>query len=250
VSSPFLTADWHTLAILNYAVDPALLKPLVPAGTALDTFDGRAYISVVGFRFERTRVRGLWIPFHSDFDEVNLRFYVRRIAADELRRGVVFIREIVPRWAIAAVARSVYGERYVSLPMRHRIAGPVSEGGRRQVEYGFRNADGWCHLRVECEGNPTVPPAGGFEQFITEHYWGYTAHPDGRTLEYRVQHDPWRVWRVTNARFEGDPAGLYPAQFGARLQDPPDSAFLAEGSAVAVHPPQLSIPPSPVVSSH
>ena len=108
--APFLTAEWRSLAMLNYVVDPALLAPMVPRGTELDSFDGRTYMSLVGFRFERTRVRGIWIPLHSDFDEVNLRFYVRRRVSGEIRRGVVFIREVVPRWAIAAVARAVYGE--------------------------------------------------------------------------------------------------------------------------------------------
>src|SRR5215831_8133503 len=138
--APFLAAEWRSLAMLNYEVDPTLLAPLVPKGTELDRYTSRTYISLVGFRFERTRVRGLWIPFHSDFDEVNLRFYVRRTVGTEVRRGVVFIREVVPRWAIAAVARSVYGERYVALPMRHRISGPVSEGGRTTVKYAWRVA--------------------------------------------------------------------------------------------------------------
>src|SRR5262249_61320330 len=129
-SRPFLTAEWRMLAMLNYVVDPAMVADLVPRGTELDSFGGQTYISLVGFRFERTRVRGLWIPFHSDFDEVNLRFYVRRTAGGEVRRGVVFVREVVPRRAIAAVANAVYHEHYAALPMRHRIAGPVSEGGR------------------------------------------------------------------------------------------------------------------------
>src|SRR5437879_1909670 len=101
---PFLTAEWHSLAMLNYAVDPALVAHLVPRGTQLDEFGGKTYVSLVGFRFERARVRGLWIPFHSDFDEANLRFYVRRTHEGEVRRGVVFVREVVPRWAVAAVA--------------------------------------------------------------------------------------------------------------------------------------------------
>lgn len=219
-ASPFLTAEWHTLAMLNYIVDPALLAPLIPRGTELDQFGGKTYVSLVGFRFERARVRGLWVPFHSDFDEVNLRFYVRREQAGEARRGVVFVREVVPRWAVAAVARAVYREKYVALAMRHRIAGPVSEGGRREVQYGWRVEGKWASLNVDCEGYPARVSEGSLEQFITEHYWGYAAQPDGGTVEYRVEHEPWRVWRATRARFEGD------------------CAFLAEGSTVAVHPGQ------------
>jgi len=234
--APFLAAEWRSLAMLNYEVDPTLLAPLVPKGTELDRYNSRTYISLVGFRFERTRVRGLWIPFHSDFDEVNLRFYVRRTVGTEVRRGVVFIREVVPRWAIAAVARSVYGERYVALAMRHRISGPVSEGGRTTVKYAWRVAGRWAELDLECEGKPTRPAEGSIEQFIAEHCWGYAAQPNGGTLEYRVEHEPWRVWRSTQARFTGDCASLYGPELAGLLKPAPDSALLAEGSAVLVYP--------------
>ncbi|HKD03053.1 MAG TPA: DUF2071 domain-containing protein, partial [Terriglobales bacterium] len=117
----FLKADWRNLAMLNYEVEPSVLAAFVPAGTELDRWNGRLFVSLVGFRFLRTRVWGLPIPLHCNFDEVNLRFYVRRMEGSEIRRGVVFIREIVPRRAIATVARNLYGERYVALPMRHRL---------------------------------------------------------------------------------------------------------------------------------
>ena len=234
-AAPFLTAEWRMLAMLNYAVDPALLAPYVPRGTELDPFDGSTYISLVGFRFEHTRVRGLWIPFHSDFDEVNLRFYVRRTVAGEVRRGVVFVREVVPRWAIAAVARAVYGERYVALPMRHRIAGPVSEGGRIDVEYRWRVAGRWAGIRLDCAGKPARTSPGSLEHFLTGHYWGYVSRPGGGTLEYRVEHEPWRVWQAAHASFDGDCASLYGSDLAACLKPTPSSAFLADGSGVLVH---------------
>jgi len=226
------------LVMLNYAVDPALLTHLVPRGTQSDQFGGKTYISLVGFRFTRTRVRSLWIPFHSDFDEVNLRFYVRHVHEGEARRGVVFVREVVPRWAIAAVARGVYHEKYVALPMRHRIAGPVSEGGRLQVEYAWRIGPDWATIAVECEGKPAPTAEGSIEQFIAEHYWGYAAQPDGGTVEYRVEHQPWRVWHAAKARFTGDCWALYGTDLAACLTREPDSAFVADGSAVAVWPGQ------------
>lgn len=223
-------------AMLNYAIDPSFLVPLVPDGTELDQFDGRTYVSVVGFRFLHTRVRGLWIPFHSDFDEVNLRFYVRRTVAGEVRRGVVFVREIVPRYAIAKVAQWVYGERYISLPMRHRIAGPTSEGGRVSVEYGWRIGTRWNTIQMEVEGRPALAPEGSLQQFITEHYWGYSRQRDGRMVEYQVTHAPWRIWAATTVKFEGDCTAIYGAGLAACLTRPPDSSFLAEGSSVAVMP--------------
>jgi len=230
----FLTAEWRYLAMLNYAVDPSLLVSLVPRGTELDAFEGKTYVSLVGFRFERTRVRGLWIPFHSDFDEVNLRFYVRRTVAGEVRRAVVFVREIVPRWVIAKVAQVCFGEKYIALPMQHKVIEPTSEGGRIQTEYRWRYRQKWSAVRAECGGKPAIPPPQSSEAFFTEHYWGYAARADG-TLEYRVEHDQWRVWPCTQASFEGDLSELYGVELARCLARQPDSALVAEGSAVTVH---------------
>jgi uncharacterized protein YqjF (DUF2071 family) len=225
--APFLTAEWRMLAMLNYEVDPGLLNALVPAGTELDRWQGRLYVSLVGFRFLNTRVLGVPIPFHRDFDEVNLRFYVRRRAGDEVRRGVVFVREIVPKWAIAAVARNVYNEKYVSLPMRHRIEFP-------QVQYEWRTRSGWSSLQIATQGEAFMPGEKSEEQFITEHYWGYAAQRDGSSVEYRVEHPSWKVWTGAEAKFEGDVEDLYGEALAAVLKSPPRSAFLAEGSAVSV----------------
>ncbi|HLK66449.1 MAG TPA: DUF2071 domain-containing protein [Bryobacteraceae bacterium] len=233
--SPFLTAEWRNLAMLNYSVDPSWLAALVPAGTELDEFDGKTYVSLVAFRFLRTRVRGIWIPFHSDFDEVNLRFYVRRESGGEVRRGVVFVREIVPRYVIAKVARLAFNENYISLKMRHKIVEPVSEYGRVQVDYGWHHAGRWNSVQLECEGRPEPAAEGSLEQFITEHYWGYASQPGGGSLEYQVEHVRWRVWKPIRARFEGDAAGLYGAQLATCLNREPDSAFLADGSPVVVY---------------
>jgi uncharacterized protein len=232
---PFLTAEWRYLAMLNYAVDPALVEHFVPSGTELDQYDGKTYISLVGFRFLRARVRGIWLPFHSDFDEVNLRFYVRPKRPGPVRRGVVFVREIVPRYAIAKVAQLVYHENYIALPMRHRIVEPVSELGRVEAEYRWRHRGAWNSLKVECAGRPELAAEGSLEQFITEHYWGYAAQPDGGCVEYQVGHERWRVWRASVAKFEGDPSGLYGPELAACLKREPDSVFLADGSAVTVY---------------
>ena len=208
---------------------------LVPRGTELDEFENKTYVSLVGFRFERTRLRGLWIPFHSDFDEVNLRFYVRRTVAGELRRGVVFVREMVPRWAVAKVAQVCFGERYMALPMRHKVVEPTSEGGRVQVEYGWRQGQKWSAVRAEASGRPALPPVESREAFFAEHYWGYAAGGKGGTLEYRVEHDRWRIWPAATATFEGDAAELFGRNLAGCLSRAPDSVLVAEGSAVTVH---------------
>ncbi len=225
----FLSAEWRQLAMINYEIDPSLLAPFVPWGTELDQWEGRTFVSMVGFRFLDTRLLGIPIPFHRDFDEINLRFYVRRWSGDAWRRGVVFIKEIVPRAAIATVARVVYNENYVARRMRHRLD-PASG----VVEYSWREKESWNRLRVRTVGAPQPLTGGSEAEFITEHYWGYAAQRDGGTVEYRVEHPPWRVWQVDEAHLKCDVARIYGATFATALRATPSSAFVAEGSPILV----------------
>lgn len=236
MTRPFLTAAWRWLVMLNYQVDPGVLRPRVPRGVELDTWRGGVLASLVGFRFLDTRVLGVRVPGHVDFDEVNLRFYVRREVPGGARRGVVFVKELVPRRAIAAVARRLYDEPYEWRPMRHEVAPPTA-GAPGLARYEWHgDGGGWEGLEARFAGEPTPPVAGSEEEFITEHYWGYTARRDGSTSEYRVEHPPWRVWRAIEPGCRADFAALYGAEFVAALSASPVSAFVAEGSAVAVAP--------------
>jgi uncharacterized protein YqjF (DUF2071 family) len=231
----FLRAEWRHLAMLNYRVPASLLERLVPAGTELDPFDGAVYVSVVGFLFEKTRILGLAIPFHVNFEEVNLRFYVRRTVGGEVRRGVTFIRELVPKPAIALTAYALYNEPYRTQSMRHRISG--DRDSLSAVEYAWNTDGRWTTLRAAVAGAPRDLVAGSEEEFITEHYWGYTRQRDGGTVEYRVEHPAWRVWRATTATLEGSVANVFGDAFAAVLAREPDSAFVADGSAVTVYSP-------------
>lgn len=231
----FLTAEWRRLLLINYEIDPALLEQRVPRGTELDTFQGKTYISLVGFRFLGTRVRGMAIPGHQDFDEVNLRFYVRRPHPEGARRGVVFIKEIVPRPAIAFVARWFYNENYVSHPMRHAFEPPfASDHALESLSYAWEFRAKWQTLSARLTG-PLRPLAPGSEaEFIAEHYWGYARQRNGSTLEYSVEHPPWNTWSVTESAVDLDAAGVYGEEFAATLGQAPSSTFAAEGSAVVV----------------
>ena len=227
----FLAAEWGPLAMLNYEVDPAVLAARVPAGCELDAWDGRTFVSVVGFWFARTRVLGLAIPFHRHFEEVNLRFYVRHKGADGWRRGVVFVKELVPRRAIALAARWLYNENYAALPMRHAI--DVTDA-RGSVAYEWRRSGAWERLSVGYSGPASVPPEDSEESFITEHYWGYARQRDGGTIEYQVEHPRWRVWRADRAALSCDVASLYGREFAEPLSGAPSTAFVADGSPVIV----------------
>ena len=232
----FLTAEWRHLAMLNYQVDPTILRHLVPAGTELDLWQNQAYVSVVGFLFLKTRVRGLLIPFHQNFEEVNLRFYVRHRGPEGWRRGVVFIRELVPRLAIALIARMVYNENYAAVPMSHLIEKTPGMASKvRSVSYGWHSQKKENRILVQVQGEPQAMISGSEAEFIAEHYWGYTAQRDGSTMEYRVEHPPWRIWPAAHAELRCDVTACYGNSFSQYLEKPPASAFLAEGSAVSVH---------------
>ena len=219
--------------MLNYEIDPALLQPFVPCGTELDSFEGKTYVSLVGLRFARTKLFGvISVPCHSDFDEVNLRIYVRRREGSEIRRGVMFIREIVSLPAVTFVARLAYAENYKTLPLRHLI-NLTNSGG--SIEYSWELNRQRFRLHGQTDGNPSLAAEGSFEQFISEHYWGYSQSRDSSSLEYHVAHEPWRIWPASNAAFEGDGAALYGSDFGSVLSRPPRSAFIADGSAVLVY---------------
>lgn len=229
----FLTAEWKQLAMLNYSVDPDLLVPIVPADTELDSFAGRTYVSLVGFQFNNTRIDTLFgelaIPLHRSFEEVNLRFYVRR----KEKRGVVFIRELVPKFAIAATARLCYGEKYSCVPMTHRVQ--ILPGKDAvEAEYSWGSGRRRCAIKLMTTGDSFLPAEGSLSQFITEHYWGYAAQRDGGCVEYEVQHPRWTVRDAATGGFSGDAAHYYGKNFAEVLLGRPDSAFLSEGSAVTV----------------
>ncbi len=235
MAAPFLTARWESLVLLNYRCPADLLSPLTPRGTDLDGWGGAHLVSLVGFRFVDTRVRGIGFPCHRTFEEVNLRFYVRRETNDGIRRGVVFLRELVPRRAIAAVARLLYNEPYRAVSMTHAVDLHEDLGGSAVYSWGYQGSAHSLHASVT--GAARELTQGSEAEFITEHYWGYTAQRDGSTREYRVEHPPWRVWECDDAGYEKPSrSSSYGADFTEVLASEPVSAFVALGSAIAVYP--------------
>jgi hypothetical protein len=231
----FLTAHWRYLALLNFEVDRQLLEPLCPKGTELDDRAGRHFISLVGFLFLDTHVLSLPAFFHQDFEEVNLRFYVRREVRGEVRRGVVFIRELVSLPLVSAMARLTYNEPYRTVPMQHTIL--ETSGELQCVEYQFGGPGEQCRITLHVEAPLIALEHGSEEEFLSHREWGYTRQRDGGTIEYRVDHPRWKVW--PNARWELDgPLGeFYAAPLADILRTGPSSAFVADGSPIAVHLP-------------
>lgn len=231
---PFLTARWEHLVFLSYDCPAALLEPHVPRGTVLDSWQGRTFVSLVAFLFTETRVRGFPIPCHTTFEEVNLRFYVKHETdTNEVRRGVVFIKELVPKRMIAAVARSVYNEPYVAVPMSSVIDLDGPRGGLIAYFWSLNRQPYGIQATVP-PGAPAETEPGSLAGFITEHYWGYTRQLDGGTMEYQVAHDRWPAWEPSAWAMEGDMGAIYGAEFAPILSQKPASVLVAPGSAVAV----------------
>lgn len=228
----FLNAEWRKLALANYAVDPEVLRPYLPFGTELDLWQDTCYLSLVGFMFVNTRLMGIKVPGHVNFEEVNLRFYVRRKEGDGWKRGVVFIKEIVPKPALSFVANTVYHENYETMPMRHTW---VEQGERLEVSYGWQKG-AWHTFKILAGAKPVEIPADSETAFITEHYWGYARINDHKTNEYEVTHPRWLAYPVESWQIEVDFGVVYGEDFAFLNALAPHSVMLAEGSEITVEP--------------
>jgi len=222
--------------MLHYAVDAEVLRRYVPKGTELDDFGGRHFVSLVAFLFLDTHVLTLPAFFHQNFEEVNLRFYVRRMVGSESRAGVVFIRELVPLPLVAEIAKLTYNEPYRTAPMRHTIVD--TSGELQSVEYMFGDGGDQCRVALHVDGPAQAMASGSPEEFLSERGWGYTGQRDGGTIEYRVEHARWNVWPDVRWELEGPLGEFYDEPFSSILSGAPGSAFIADGSAVAVHLPE------------
>ncbi len=228
----FLQAQWNNLVMLNYEVDQAVLLPYLPPATTLDLWHGKALVSMVGFMFFETRVLGIKWPFHVNFEEVNLRFYVKHFDGKEWKRGAVFISEILPKSIIAFIANNLYKEHYRALPMRHSQI-PV-KNNYTEFLYEWRLKGKWNKLGATVNNHFKDIQPGSAEEFIFEHYWGYNKLSDIKTMEYRVEHISWQVAQVQDFIFEADITELYGKAFLPFLSQKPYSAFFANGSAISV----------------
>jgi len=231
MASTFLTAEWRKLIMANYVVAEELLQPHLPVGTELDKYGGRCYVSLVGFLFQNTRLKSIPIPFHRTFEEVNLRFYVQHTKpTGESRRGVVFISELVPRFALTLVANTIYGENYGTVPLRHHWEENREE---RSVRYQWRHRSRWNELQVRAALHPQPIEAGSAEEFFTEHYWGYTKRV-ASTSEYEVLHPRWLMYPILQHSIDVDFGALYGSEFTFLSERTPESVLLAEGSEIEV----------------
>ena len=227
----FLNARWENLILVNYIIDPNLLLPHVPKGTELDLWNDKCYVSLVGFMFKDTRLLGIKVPFHVNFEEVNLRFYVKRKENNEWKRGVVFIKELVPKWALTFVANTIYKEHYQTVPMRH--IWNKSEN-KLFINYEWKSKGNWQQIEVNASLKESEITEGSEAEFISEHYWGYAKVGDKQTNEYQVTHPKWKQHEVIDHQIKVDFNEVYGEEFSFLNNAKPHSVLLAAGSEITV----------------
>jgi uncharacterized protein YqjF (DUF2071 family) len=227
----FLTAKWQNLIMANYEIDPLLLKPYLPKGVEIDYFEGKAYISLVGFLFKHTAIFNIPIPFMGTFEEVNLRFYVVRKVGNELRRGVVFINETVPNKIVAWVANKLYKEHYTAVPTQHQW---LLQNDTKEITYQWKVKSKWNSLKVIADAAASKMVIGSIESFIFEHYYGYTKVDDAQSIEYKINHKSWEINAIKKHEISCDFAAFYGKDFEVLNHQQPHSVMLAEGSNISV----------------
>ena len=232
MTSHFLHAEWNNLIMANYVVPKEVLSPYIPLKTELDFYNEKTFVSLIGFMFLNTKIRGLSVPYHINFEEVNLRFYVKHHDNIQWKRGTVFIKEIVPRPAISFLANSLYKEKYSTMKMKHFH---IEKADAIETCYEWKSKKQWNKLSASCLKKSQSPRVKSEEEFIAEHYWGYTKYKKDITYEYEVIHPRWEIFNATEYNIDCDFAGIYGNEFSFLKDTIPSSIFMAKGSEVKIH---------------
>ena len=227
----FLKANWENIIMANYAIDPEILVTYLPKGVRLDLFNGKAYVSLVGFMFKKTKLFNVPIPFFGTFEEINLRFYVQRKEDGITKRGVVFINETIPYRIVAWMANKLYNEHYTVVPTQHSIASNLDS---KKIKFEWLLNNKWNSIYVEASNDSKSMKNGSLEKFIYEHYFGYTKIDENNTEEYRLQHPSWKINTVLDMKIECDFKAMYGESFSVLNDTKPEAVFIAEGSSVKI----------------
>ncbi len=227
----FLTANWENIIMANYAVDPKILQPYLPKGVTLDLYKGVAYISLVGFMFKNTKIFKVPIPLLGSFEEINLRFYVIRNVNGIQKRGVVFINETVPYKLVALIANFLYKENYSCVPTKHLWQ---VNNHKKSITYQWKKSGKWNKILVEATVESIKLEENSFEEFILEHYIGYTKINNTKSEQYTIAHPRWKINVVKNYEINCNFEAMYGSSFLILNNTEPHSVFIADGSAVSI----------------
>ena len=242
-----MQAEWRKLLMVNYKVDPEILRPYLPAHTELAFWQNTCYISLVGFRFLKVRMAGIPVPFHTNFTEVNLRFYVKQKSMvglrspqeGEWRYGVVFLKEMVALPIVSFVANTVYQEHYETHPVRHIITESEKE---IFTQYQWKKENAWHSMSIHAELAPFLIEENTPEYFLTAQHWGFTAANKQKTYVYAVHHPHWEMYKTLRHSLQIDYKIAFGERFGFLDQQAPDSVFLVEGSAITLNKKAVIVP--------
>ena len=234
VDNGLITLDWQHLLTATWAVHPSLLAPMVPARAILDLWNGDALLSLVGMRAVNVRVSGLPVPLHQDFDQISMRFCVRREVAGETRRGLVFVKQIVPSASMTLVDRLLYHANYVNAPTRHDI----EPGEQGWTSYEWLVGERWNRFSAVRAGAAVAPAEQSIEEFISHRPWAYSRQADGSTLESCAEHPRWEVWPAQEMLLDCDVAPLFGVEYVPVFASQPIATFVAVGSTVALNTPR------------
>lgn len=232
MTDTFLSARWENLIMANYEVDPDVLKSYLPHGVELDFYNNKTYVSLVGFMFKKTSLFNIPIPFLATFEEINLRFYVKRVEGGAIKRGVVFINETVPYKFVAWLANKLYKEHYIAIPTKNKLE---IKSSSKAIRYEWKINNEWNHIAVNVANTKEPILPGSIEEFIFEHYYGYTKINEQHSQEYKVNHPRWHVNNVIDHFIHCDFKLMYGNDFSFLNKRQPDSVIHAEGSPVTVN---------------
>lgn len=232
MTSHFLHAEWNNLIMANYVVPKELLSPFIPSKTELDFFQGKTFVSLVGFMFLNTRILGLSVPYHINFEEVNLRFYVKYNDRGKWKRGTVFIKQIVPKPAISFIANNIYREKYSAMKMKHFH---IEKPDEIETCYEWKYKNKWNKLAASSQKKSVPMRINSEEEFIAEHYCGYTRYNENKTYAYEINHPRWEIFKALKHTVDCDFEGIYGKEFSFLSDAIPSSVFMAKGSEVRIH---------------
>ena len=226
-----LSAHWTNLLVVNFETTKIFLEKHLPAGTELNDWNGKYFMSLVGFQFSKTKICGILSPFYRSFPEINLRFYVKRKTKTGWQNGVVFIKEIAPAKLIGFMAGWLYNENFICLKMKSRF---INEGDKNKIEYCWNINNEWNYLKAIVKNKPVHYPQESLEGFISSHYHGFTRITETQTKEFEVIHSPWKIYHVLSFDIKLDAEAIYGKESAPFFSHQPCSVFMMDGSETKV----------------
>ena len=232
-----MTARFSEVVAVNFQIDPKVLAPRIPKGLELDFYKGETYVSLVAMMLRDVRVWGIPIHIATGFEELNMRFYVRRKDGDGYQRGACFIKDYVSSGAAAWILGSLFKADFHKIKMKHDNTGFADDGESvPSVDYRWKVGDHWNRLRIKARSKVQKTGSDTKVGFILNHNNEYSSRK-GKTLEYRATHPTWTVWDAAQANFTCDVKTLFGQEFEKPLSKRPASVFVASGSDFTIYKP-------------